>query len=164
MNIRLIKLLAAACGILMVVIAAEWQYARYSKKQVLHGFLDRISKKLDGNVIIVRDVFPFSASNNPLSGERMLSWLWHWVHARQLKNPMDIFTFITVLRNMLQVAVSGDSRYGPLNNFGVARAVGRSLIAHGYQIGSGKPITLLGYSGGGQISVGRPVSSIYLSQ
>jgi len=36
----------------------------------------------------------------------------------------------------------------------VARAVGRSLISHGYQIGSGKPITLLGYSGGGQISVG----------
>jgi hypothetical protein len=35
MNIRLIKLLAAACGILIVIIIAEWQYARYSKKQLL---------------------------------------------------------------------------------------------------------------------------------
>jgi hypothetical protein len=55
---------------------------------------------------------------------------------------------------MLQVAVSGDSRYGPLNNYGVARSVALGLLSRGYQIGDGKPITLLGYSGGGQISVG----------
>lgn len=34
MNIRLIKLLATACGILIVIIIAEWQYARYSKKHL----------------------------------------------------------------------------------------------------------------------------------
>ena len=34
MNIKLIKLLAVACGVLMVVIVAEWQYARYSKQQL----------------------------------------------------------------------------------------------------------------------------------
>jgi hypothetical protein len=117
-------------------------------------FLNRLDKKLGGNVVIVRDVFPFSVSNNPLGGERMLKRMWHWVHARQLENPMHLSTFIIVIRNMLQVAVSGDSRYGPLNNFGVAREVAHSLMKHGYQIGSGKPITLVGYSGGGQISIG----------
>jgi hypothetical protein len=29
-----------------------------------------------------------------------------------------------------------------------------SLLRHGYPAGSGKPITLIGYSGGGQISIG----------
>jgi len=117
-------------------------------------FLDRIDKKLPGNVVIVRDVFPFSVSNNPLSGERMLKRMWDWIHAQQLENPAHLSTLIIVIRNMLQVAISGDSRYGPLNNFGVAREVARSLMRHGYRPGSGKSITLIGYSGGGQISVG----------
>lgn len=34
MNIRLIKLLAAGCSLLTVVIVAEWQYAGFSKQQL----------------------------------------------------------------------------------------------------------------------------------
>ena len=34
MNFKLIKLLAVVCGVLIVVIVAEWQFARYSKKQL----------------------------------------------------------------------------------------------------------------------------------
>ena len=117
-------------------------------------FLTRLQEKFGDKLVIVRDVFPFAVGNNPLNGERMFSKIWAWIHARQIVNNMDVTTFLICARNGLQVAVSGDSRYGPLNNFGIAREVGHSLMQHGYQPGSDKPITLIGYSGGGQISVG----------
>lgn len=117
-------------------------------------FLQRLEEELPGQSVIVRDVFPYSVTNNPLSGERQLTWLWQWLHKRQLKNPNDVWVFVIVLRNLFQVAISSDPRYGPINNLGVAREIGRSLLQTGYQPGSGKAITLIGYSGGGQISVG----------
>ena len=116
-------------------------------------FVDTLAERLPGETIVVRDVFPFSVTNNPLSGERQLAKLWQWIHARQVKNPMDVFTFIIVLRNLFQVAISSDPRYGPINNVGVASAIGESLLQKGYRPDSGKPITLFGYSGGAQIAV-----------
>jgi hypothetical protein len=117
-------------------------------------FLTRLQEKFGDRLVIIRDVFPFAVGNNPLNGERMFSKMWDWVHARQLANNMDVTTFLICARNALQVAVSGDTRYGPLNNFGIAREVAIRLLQHGYQPGSGKRITLIGYSGGGQISIG----------
>lgn len=117
-------------------------------------FLERLQNRFGDRLVLVRDVFPFAVGNNPLNGERAFAKIWNWIHGRQLANNMDVTTFFICARNGLQVAVSGDSRYGPLNNFGIAREVGRSLLQHGYPPGSGKPITLIGYSGGGQISVG----------
>ncbi|HMR65073.1 MAG TPA: CAAX protease [Anaerolineae bacterium] len=117
-------------------------------------FLDLLAARLPGPSVMVRDVFPFSVSNNPLNGERLLSRLWNWVHQRQVKNSADIFTFIVVVRNLWQVAISSDPRYGPINNLGVAQEISRSLLQKGYQPGSGKTITLIGYSGGAQVSLG----------
>lgn len=117
-------------------------------------FIDRLKDQFGDDIVLIRDVFPFAVGNNPLNGERLTKGLWDWVHARQLVNNMDVSTFLICARNALQVAVSGDSRYGPLNNYGVAREVAISLLKHGYQPGSGKRITLIGYSGGGQISIG----------
>ncbi len=117
-------------------------------------FLDRLQGKFDDDMVLISDVFPFAVGNNPLNGERLFKGMWDWVHARQLANNMDVTTFLICARNALQVAVSGDSRYGPLNNYGIAHEVGVSLLRHGYPTGSGKPITLIGYSGGGQISIG----------
>ncbi|RME97440.1 MAG: hypothetical protein D6768_19640 [Chloroflexi bacterium] len=117
-------------------------------------FLDRLKQNFGDRLVLISDVFPFAVGNNPLNGERLLKGMWDWVHARQIANNMDVTTFLICARNALQVAVSGDSRYGPLNNFGVAREVAYSLLQHGYPQDSGKRITLIGYSGGGQISVG----------
>jgi hypothetical protein len=58
------------------------------------------------------------------------------------------------LRNLFQVLVSADPRYGPIANLGVARAIRDGLVAAGYSLGSGVPVTLLGNSGGGQMSLG----------
>jgi hypothetical protein len=58
------------------------------------------------------------------------------------------------LRNLFQVLVSADHRYGPLYSFGIARVVRGRLEAQGYVPRNGTPVVLLGSSGGGQISVG----------
>lgn len=117
------------------------------------GFLERLAARLPG-AVIVRDVFPFSVTNNPLNGERALAWLWQWLHNMRLKVPNNVFDLLIVLRNMFQATVSADPRYGPIYNVGVAQEIVKSLLRHGYPAGSGKPITLVCYSGGGQISVG----------
>lgn len=128
------------------------------------ALLERIEGKLHGRGQLIHDVFPYSVSNNPLDGERVLRRLWQWLdqHRQRYQNPITPYNWLIILRNLMHVAVSADPRYGPLNNFGLAQEIGQSLLRHGYQPGSGKPIYLIAYSGGGQMSVGaahylRPV-------
>jgi hypothetical protein len=104
---------------------------------------------------IISDVFPYSVNNNPLTGQRALTPLWRWLRAKQEKNPDSLIALLFInLRNMLQVAVSADPRYGPIYNLGIADEIADSLARHGYPFGSGKPVFLIGFSGGGQVSVG----------
>jgi hypothetical protein len=117
------------------------------------GFLERLRARLPG-AVIVSDVFPFSVTNNPLNGNRILARLWQWIQTRRLKNPHNVLKNLISIRNILQVAVSADPRYGPIYNVGVAREIVRSLARRGYPAGSGQPITLIGVSGGGQIALG----------
>jgi hypothetical protein len=117
-------------------------------------FLRHLDKALPGEVIFIDDVFPFSVTNNPLNGERQLSWLWQRIHNSRMSGHGGVLAVLIFLRNLFQVAVSGDLRYGPIYNVGVAREIARSLINHGYPLGSGSPIAVIGWSGGGQIAVG----------
>jgi len=104
---------------------------------------------------IITDVFPYSVNNNPLTGQRILTPLWNQVRKIQDKNPNNPAALLTInLRNLLQVLVSADPRYGPIYSVGVAEEIARSLARHGYRLGSQKPVYLIGFSGGGQISVG----------
>ena len=62
----------------------------------------------------------------------------------------------------IQLFVCADRRYGPTYNIGTAREIMRCLQRNGYQIGSGVPVTLIGWSGGAQIAIGAcawPVAS-----
>jgi hypothetical protein len=116
--------------------------------------LTRLRESMPGQVVIVDDVFPFSATNNPLNGERPFSWLWQRLHNSRLGGKAGGFAALIFIRNLFQVAVSGDPRYGPIYNVGVARALTRSLLVHGYIPDSGVPIAVMGWSGGAQIAVG----------
>lgn len=119
-----------------------------------HHFLQLLREQIPG-VAIIDDVFPYSVSNNPLNGERALAWFWQRIHNSRMKQHAgSILSILIFIRNLFQVAVSADPRYGPMNNVGVANEVAKSLAARGYQNGSGKPITVMGWSGGGQIAVG----------
>ncbi len=115
-----------------------------------------IAARLPDEAVIVEDVFPYSVTNNPLNGERILSGAWDWIDRKRKskKTPISIYTGIITVRNIFQVAVSADPRYGPMNNLGVAEEVVRSLRRHGYPPGTAMPVTIVCYSGGGQIAVG----------
>ncbi|MCP4358636.1 MAG: hypothetical protein GY796_11515 [Chloroflexi bacterium] len=116
-------------------------------------FLERLQAKTP-QAVIISDVFPFSVTNNPLNGERLMGWLWQKIHNSRLHGRAGIFAFLIFVRNLLQVGVSSDPRYGPLYNVGVAHEIVGSLLQHGYTIDSSTPISVMGWSGGGQIAVG----------
>jgi len=118
------------------------------------AFLAELEKAIPGKVEIISDVFPFSVTNNPLNGERSLSWLWQRIHNSRLGGRASVLATLIFIRNLFQVGVSSDPRYGPIYNVGVARELTRSLLRHGYPPDSGIPIAILGWSGGGQIAVG----------
>jgi hypothetical protein len=67
---------------------------------------------------------------------------------------MATIGYLVNIRNIFQVAVSADRRFGPIYNLGVARKLRNRLVRNGYRVGSGVPVTLLGWSGGGQIALG----------
>ncbi|MEO1800786.1 MAG: hypothetical protein AAFR62_10245 [Cyanobacteria bacterium J06629_2] len=111
-------------------------------------FLERLAESLPSDRILIKNIIPYSVINLPLTLNRPLARLWQWIE-RTTK-----FDFLILLRNMFQVAVSVDSRYGPIYNRGTAQIIIDRLLSQGYQPGSGALITLIGYSGGGQISLG----------
>ena len=128
------------------------------------AFLDGLENAMP-DAAIVRDVFAYSATNNPLTGERALSRVWQRINALSVKRGKRLTDWVglglVILRNLTQVLVSADSRYGPIYSFGVAKSIAERLTVHGYVFGARAPVILLGYSGGGQVAVG---SAQYVAQ
>jgi predicted Abi (CAAX) family protease len=91
--------------------------------------------------------------NHALVEDRPLAWVWRLADKMRWENPMALLGFMVNLRNAWVVAVSADKRYGPIYNQGIAQVLYNGLIQQGYQPGGGTPITLIGYSGGAQMSV-----------
>jgi hypothetical protein len=116
-------------------------------------FLDRLQTELP-EARIVRDVFPYAPSGRELlTGQRVFTWFWRRVLDWRL-NGTRLLPAILNVRNLFQVLVSADDRYGPLYGFGIAGIVRDRLAAAGYDPSRETPVVLLGSSGGGQISVG----------
>lgn len=120
-------------------------YAPREKK-----FLERLRTDLAEDRLI--EVFPYSVTSRALTGQRLLARLWRWLLAKKLQG--NTAGFLINLRNVWQVLVSADRRYGPLYNEGTAELMLHALKRHGYLWESGTPVTLIGYSGGGQIACG----------
>jgi len=114
-------------------------------------FLDQLEAALP-HCRMVRDVFPYSPGGRSLlKGRRVFEWLWRRLE-RSRRSGRNTATFLINLRNLFQVLVAADRRYGPVYGFGLAQTVIRHLACAGY--GQRRPVILLGSSGGGQISVG----------
>ncbi len=116
-------------------------------------FLKRLEAALP-EVRIIDDVFPYSNDNRALTGQRFFGWLWRLLEALKGRKLLGLFSFVINIRNLWQVLVSSDDRFGPLYNYASAELVLRKLRAHGYADGSGVPVIFIGYSGGGQVSLG----------
>ncbi len=109
---------------------------------------------------VVKDVFPYAMNNRGLTSHRFFAWMWRRI--KQLKvEGRGLLANLINLRNSFQALVSADSRYGPIYNFGTAEVIRDGLLRQGYRVGSGKPVTIIGYSGGAQIAVG---AAEYLQQ
>ena len=118
-------------------------------------FLERLQEALPRDSVVVQ-VFPYSVTNRALTGERLFARFWRWALRRKMgQRRLDqIAGMLINFRNMWQVMVSADRRYGPFYDRGTAALMVRALRRGGYRPGSGAPVVLIGYSGGGQVAVG----------
>ena len=103
---------------------------------------------------VIDDVFPYAVDNRGLTAERILGRMWRWLEKVRLKNPNALLAVLINLRNLMQLFVCADRRYGPTYNMGTAGEIHRSLVRHGHRPGSDDEVVLLGWSGGGQIALG----------
>lgn len=120
----------------------------------IETFLDALAPELPRDVALVRGVMAYSVLNRPLEDDPILSLFWKVVDASRIARANSLLGWFVNLRNVTIVAVSADPRYGPMYNFGMADVIYRSLLANGYPKRSGIPVTLVGYSGGGQMACG----------
>ncbi len=120
-----------------------------------YPFIYGLNKRL-ANGKIISDIYPYSVANNGLTGQRGFAWLWRRLEkiAQTPGSKLAIMTMIINMRNAFQLFVSADRRYGPVYNLGIANEVYAGLLRNGYRPKSGKPVILLGWSGGGQIAIG----------
>lgn len=124
---------------------------RHDKREEV--FLERLKEALP-EAEIIDDIFPYSSSNRALTGQRFFAWAWRLFANLRGRKLIGYLSFLINFRNFWQVLVSSDDRFGPLYNYATAELILHKLAAHGYRAGSGIPVTLIGYSGGGQIALG----------
>ena len=112
----------------------------------------RIAAGLHDGAVMVTGIFPFSASAQPLTERPRVGRFWNWLGRVRERNPNLLY--LVDWRNLTQVFVSMDPRYGPIYNVGGARSLYGALVNHGYVRHGGAPVVLIGYSGGAQVCLG----------
>ncbi len=117
-------------------------------------FLRALSARMP-DAVIIDDVFPYSPAGLPLlASPRLFDRLWRWIQKLDLQERRTLLRILINFRNIYQVMVSADHRYGPIFSQGAAGVVETALNQAGYKARSGAPIVLIGYSGGAQVAVG----------
>lgn len=116
------------------------------------AFLELLDARLP-QATVVTDVFPYAAGGTGLTGQRLFARLWRLLYRMRIRGG-NALTNLVNIRNLFQVLVSADPRYGPVFNYGTSRQVMLGLLRAGYRPEDRRPVFLLGSSGGGQIAVG----------
>ncbi|MCU0515744.1 MAG: hypothetical protein MUC60_02555 [Oscillatoria sp. Prado101] len=117
-------------------------------------FLNRL-QQFHPNCVTVADVFPYSAANKSLGGDRVMAPLWRFAH--HPKAGLEIISVLIQIRNLWRFAISADPRYAPVYNQGIANSIINRMNAKAPLPASpAQPIKiiLLGTSGGVQVSLG----------
>ncbi len=125
----------------------------YSRRE--QGILRRIAD-LCPRAVVLDDVFAYSINNQPLTENRSLSVVWRWAMRQKLKKRKlnVLLGYLINLRNIVQVATSGDRRYSQVYNKGFSDVLAYHLQQYGYDLENPKPLFLVSYSGAGQIAAG----------
>jgi hypothetical protein len=114
-------------------------------------FLDALQRELPAGMVLIRGIMAYSVLNRPLDVDPMYARFWSWVERLRGRTRTAILGMFINIRNVMIVAVSADARYGPLYNLGIAQVIYNQLVERGYRVQSRVPITMIGYSGGGQM-------------
>jgi hypothetical protein len=115
-------------------------------------FLRRLALSLP-HTVIIDDVFPYSVNNLPLTGQPFFARLWQLALRSKLHGPKLVGYLINV-RNLWQVMISADKRYGPMFNQGAAEVILDGLLRYDYDPSSDVPVYLVASSGAAQIAAG----------
>ncbi len=116
------------------------------------GFLDRLRSQMPGAVVL-DNIFPYSVNNLALTGQPIFARMWQWALRRKLEGPA-LAGYLINTRNMLQVAIAADKRYGPIYNQAMAEVMLDTVMRYDFDPASKTPIFLIGYSGAGQMAIG----------
>ena len=81
-------------------------------------FLRRLGAAMP-RLVIIDDLFPYSVNNLPLTGQPFFARLWRWALQRKLHGP-KLAGYLINLRNIWQIMISADRRYGPMYNQALA--------------------------------------------
>lgn len=113
------------------------------------NFVDRVIED-HPNCVSVRDVYPYSAANEGLVGERFMAPLWNAIS----QSDGLAYTVINI-RNIWRMALSADPRYGTVYNRGTASAiVDRMNAAHPVPPANQRiNVIVMSTSGGAQVAV-----------
>jgi hypothetical protein len=112
-------------------------------------FLDEMKKAIP-QATVIKDFFPYAPSGIPLNGQRIFARFWRFLGGHNDGVAKNLIR----LRNMFQVIVAADGRYGPIYSAGTFQVMRRKLRQEGLFPAPNIPIILLGYSGGAEVSVG----------
>jgi len=118
------------------------------------AFIRRLRKNAP-SAVIIDNVFPYSPSGAPLFGApRLFERLWRRIRMLKLRGRASLLEALINIRNIYQVMISADHRYGPIYNQGAASVIEEALLKAGYHPDGDAPIFIIGYSGGGQVAIG----------
>lgn len=115
-------------------------------------FLRRLAQVLPQSVII-DDIFPYSVNNLALTGQPFFARVWRWALDRKVNGP-KLMGYLINIRNIWQLMISADKRYGPMFNQGIAEVIFHGLSRYEYDANSQTPVFLVSHSGSAQIALG----------
>jgi hypothetical protein len=92
-------------------------------------------------------------NNLALTGQPFFARLWKWSLERKLHGP-QVAGYLINMRNIWQVMISADKRYGPMINQATAQVLLHGLMRYDYDPTGKAPVFVIGYSGAGQMAVG----------
>lgn len=116
------------------------------------GFLHRLALALP-TAVVIDDIFPYSVNNLALTGQPFFARLWRWALRSKIDGP-TVAGYLINIRNILQVLISADKRYGPIYNQAMAEVLLHGLLRYNYDLTSQTPVFIIGYSGAAQMAVG----------
>jgi hypothetical protein len=132
--------------------------------------VDRLTAGLHRSVVLA-GIFPCTVRDDTLIEGRSTAWFWRWLAQLRREHPSLLARLID-WRNLTQVLVSRDPRYGPIFSMGGAAKLRAGLLGAGYVIGSRTRVVLIGHSGAAPsascaapylaLAIGAPVTVISL--